>query len=76
MGVTGNGSGSGKSNMFTIGEKTRLHLALLTVQIGYGGYYVLSKAAMSGGFDRFVFAVYRECIGLALLAPAAFFSER
>lgn len=58
------------------GERTRVQLALLTVQLGYGGYYVLTKAAMSEGVNRFVFAVYRDCIALSLLAPLAFFSER
>ncbi|CAM6129380.1 unnamed protein product [Calypogeia fissa] len=58
------------------GERTRVHLALMTVQFGYGGYYVLTKAAMTSGFDRFVFAVYRELIGLAILTPLAYFTER
>lgn len=58
------------------GERTRVQMALLTVQLGYGGYYVLTKAAMSEGVNRFVFAVYRDCIALALLGPIAFFSER
>jgi drug/metabolite transporter (DMT)-like permease len=58
------------------GERTRVQLALLTVQLGYGGYYVLTKVAMSDGVNRFVFAVYRDCIALALLGPLAFFSER
>lgn len=53
-----------------------MHLALLTVQVGYGGYYVISKAAISSGVDTIVFAVYRDCIGLSLLAPLAYFYER
>ncbi|CAM6100729.1 unnamed protein product [Calypogeia fissa] len=58
------------------GERARVQLALLTVQLGYGAYYVLTKVAMSGGVNRFVFAVYRDCIALALLGPLAFVSER
>lgn len=58
------------------GSRATVHLALLTVQIGYGGYYVISKAAMTNGVDKIVFAVYRDCIGLLFLLPLAHFSER
>ncbi|BBN11953.1 hypothetical protein MPTK1_5g16220 [Marchantia polymorpha subsp. ruderalis] len=61
---------------FFRGERTRVQLALITVQLGYGVYYVLTKAAMSEGVNRFVFAVYRDAIALCLLVPLAFFSER
>lgn len=57
-------------------ERTRVQLALITVQLGYGFYYVLTKAAMSEGVNQFVFAVYRDVIALCLLGPFAYFSER
>lgn len=56
---------------FLRGERTRVQLALITVQLGYGVYYVLTKAAISGGVNRFVFAVYRDAIALCLLGPLA-----
>ncbi|KAL2649787.1 hypothetical protein R1flu_017915 [Riccia fluitans] len=61
---------------FFQGERARVQLALLTVQLGYGVYYVLTKAAMTGGVNRFVFAVYRDCIALCLIAPMAYFFEK
>lgn len=51
-------------------------LALSFVQLGYAGYFILSKAALSNGANRFVFAVYRDIIGLLFLAPFAYLSER
>ncbi|KAG6545902.1 hypothetical protein Mapa_012557 [Marchantia paleacea] len=58
------------------GERARVQLALITVQLGYGIYYVLTKAAMSGGVNRFVFAVYRDAIALCLIGPLAYFTEK
>ncbi|KAL2611600.1 hypothetical protein R1flu_023292 [Riccia fluitans] len=58
------------------GESTRLHLALLTVQLSYGVYYVLTKSAMSGGVNQFVFAVYREVIALCFIVPLAYYTEK
>ncbi|KAL3697511.1 hypothetical protein R1sor_011587 [Riccia sorocarpa] len=61
---------------FFHGERARVHIALLTVQLGYGLYYVLTKVAMSGGVNRFVFAVYRDGIALCLIGPMAYLSEK
>ncbi|KAG6545900.1 hypothetical protein Mapa_012555 [Marchantia paleacea] len=58
------------------GESARVQLALLTVQLGYGIYYVLTKSAMSGGVNQFVFAVYRDVIALSLIIPLAYFTEK
>ncbi|BBN11495.1 hypothetical protein MPTK1_5g12400 [Marchantia polymorpha subsp. ruderalis] len=58
------------------GESARVQLALLTVQLGYGIYYVLTKSAMSGGVNQFVFAVYRDVIALSLIVPLAYFTEK
>ncbi|CAM6094223.1 unnamed protein product [Calypogeia fissa] len=69
-------SKSARSSGWFGGGRLTVHLALLTVQIGYGGYYVLSKAALGNGVDKIIFAVYRDSIGLLFLAPLAFFSER
>lgn len=50
--------------------------ALTLVQLGYAGYFILCKAALSKGANRVVFAVYRDAIALLILEPLAYFSER
>jgi hypothetical protein len=50
--------------------------ALTLVQLGYAGYFLLCKAALSNGANRLVFAVYRDIIALLILGPLAYFSER
>ncbi|KAG0581266.1 hypothetical protein KC19_4G238000 [Ceratodon purpureus] len=50
--------------------------ALTLVQLGYAGYFILCKAALSNGANRLVFAVYRDIIALLILGPLGYFSER
>ena len=57
-------------------SKGTIPLALSFVQLGYAGYFILCKAALSNGANRFVFAVYRDIIGLLFLAPFAYLTER
>jgi hypothetical protein len=59
-----------------IDSKGTIPLALSFAQLGYAGYFILCKAALSNGANRFVFAVYRDIIGLLFLAPFAYLSER
>lgn len=54
----------------------RVHLALILAGCGYGGYFVLTKAALSAGVNRFVFSVYRDVIGCSVLALYASCFER
>ncbi|KAL3695074.1 hypothetical protein R1sor_008725 [Riccia sorocarpa] len=46
------------------GRESACTISYSDIQLGYGVYYVLTKAAMSGGVYRFVFAVYRDVIAL------------
>lgn len=57
-------------------SKGSVPLALSFTQLGYAVYFIISKVALSNGTNRFVFAVYRDIIGLLFLAPFAYFSER
>ncbi|KAL0701833.1 hypothetical protein Bca4012_057955 [Brassica carinata] len=57
-------------------EKLQLHIAMLTLQFGYAGFHVVSRAALNMGISKLVFPVYRNIIALLLLLPFAFFLEK
>uniref|UniRef100_A0A0D9VBA3 WAT1-related protein n=1 Tax=Leersia perrieri TaxID=77586 RepID=A0A0D9VBA3_9ORYZ len=54
----------------------RLHVAMLTLQLGYAGFHVVSRLALDMGVSKLVFPVYRNLIALFLLAPFAYFLEK
>lgn len=56
--------------------KARVHAAMVLVGFGYGGYFVLTKACLTGGVDPFLFAVYRDGIGCLFLFLVASSFER
>ncbi|KAG9456773.1 hypothetical protein H6P81_001281 [Aristolochia fimbriata] len=57
-------------------ERAKLHLAMLTLQFGYAGFHVVSRAALNMGISKLVFPVYRNIIALLLLLPFAYFLEK
>ncbi|KAG0581282.1 hypothetical protein M758_4G243800 [Ceratodon purpureus] len=52
------------------------HAALIFGAAGFGGYFVLTKASLSGGVDPFVFGTYRDGIGFLTLFLYASCFER
>ena len=51
-------------------------LAMVTVQIGYGGMNITSKAAMESGMAPVVLVAYRQLFATLVIAPLAYFIER
>ncbi|XP_047328726.1 protein WALLS ARE THIN 1-like [Impatiens glandulifera] len=75
--VNGGGGGSSiQAGWFSIPEKMQLHLAMLTLQFGYAGFHVVSRAALNMGISKIVFPVYRNILALFLLLPFAYFLEK
>jgi hypothetical protein len=57
-------------------DRARVHGALVLAGAGHGGYFVLTKASLSGGVDPFVFSTYRDAIGSLTLFLYASCLER
>ncbi|KAJ7535764.1 hypothetical protein O6H91_12G045000 [Diphasiastrum complanatum] len=53
-----------------------MHLMLIVAQLGFAGFEVLARVALVSGVSPFVFAVYRNVIAFAVLAPVSYFFEK
>lgn len=51
-------------------------LIVILIQAIYCGMFLLSKAALDGGMNNFVFVFYRQATATIFLAPLAVFFER
>ncbi|CAO2837628.1 unnamed protein product [Amaranthus hypochondriacus] len=51
-------------------------LAMVIVQVGYGGMNITSKAAMESGMAPVVLVAYRQLFATLVIAPLAYFIER
>ncbi|CAH2067419.1 unnamed protein product [Thlaspi arvense] len=65
-----------RRTLWGVPEKLQLHIAMLTLQFGYAGFHVVSRAALNMGISKLVFPVYRNIIALLLLLPFAYFLEK
>ncbi|KAG6468809.1 hypothetical protein ZIOFF_073502 [Zingiber officinale] len=57
-------------------DSKKPYIAAILVQLGYAGFYALSKAAFDTGISTFVFIFYRQLAASMLLVPLAFVFER
>ncbi|KAJ7295126.1 hypothetical protein O6H91_04G041100 [Diphasiastrum complanatum] len=57
-------------------SRVKLHIMLVIAQLGFAGFEVLTRVALVSGVSPFVFAVYRNFIAFAVLAPVSYFSEK
>lgn len=58
------------------GDAWKPYVALVLIQLNYGGYHVITKLALSVGLNQLVFCVLRDLIALSILGPLAYCSER
>ncbi|XP_062077937.1 WAT1-related protein At4g08300-like [Humulus lupulus] len=56
--------------------KTKPYLAMVSLQFGYAGMYIISMVSFKHGMSHFVLSVYRHVVAFAIIAPFAFVLER
>ncbi|KQK01727.1 WAT1-related protein At1g44800 [Brachypodium distachyon] len=52
------------------------YLAMVLLQVGFAGMYVVAVASLKGGMSHFVLVVYRNLVATAVMAPFALYFER
>ncbi|CAL9215837.1 unnamed protein product [Arabidopsis halleri] len=52
------------------------YLAMISMQFGYAGMYIITMVSLKHGMNHYVLAVYRHAIATAVIAPFALFHER
>lgn len=57
-------------------EKSKPALAMISVQFGFAGMNIISKAAINQGMSHFVLVVYRHAVATLVLVPFAYVLER
>ncbi|BFG19111.1 hypothetical protein CerSpe_053850 [Prunus speciosa] len=56
--------------------KIKPYLAMISLQFGYSGMYIISMVSFKHGMSNFVLSVYRHVVAFCVIAPFAFVLER
>ncbi|MBA0877997.1 hypothetical protein Goshw_029303, partial [Gossypium schwendimanii] len=67
---------SGAAASSNVLNKAKPYLAIISLQFGYAGMYILSTICMKHGMSNFILATYRHVVATIVIAPFAFFLER
>ncbi|KAL0432203.1 UNVERIFIED_CONTAM: WAT1-related protein [Sesamum latifolium] len=57
-------------------DKTKPYLAMISLQFGYAGMYIVTLLSFKHGFSHWIFVVYRHAIATLVFAPFAYFLEK
>ena len=52
------------------------YLAMVLLQVGFSGMYIVSVASLKRGMNHFVLVVYRNLVATVVMAPFALLFER
>ncbi|XP_050250391.1 WAT1-related protein At2g39510-like isoform X2 [Quercus robur] len=63
-------------SMTQLYNKVKLILAVILLQFGYAGLFIISKFALNKGMSQHVLVVYRHAIATAVIAPFAIVLDR
>ncbi|PPD70644.1 hypothetical protein GOBAR_DD32481 [Gossypium barbadense] len=67
---------SSASALSDVLNKAKPYLAIISLQFGYAGMYILSTICMKHGMSNFILATYRHVVATIVIAPFAFVLER
>lgn len=70
------GAESGLANFCGMMHKIKPYLAMISLQFGYAGMYIITMLCFKKGMNHFVLAVYRHVVATIVIAPFAFVLER
>ena len=57
-------------------SRVKPYLAMVFLQFGFAGMYVISVATLKQGMSNYVLVVYRNAIATAVVAPFALWFEK
>ncbi|KAL0323344.1 UNVERIFIED_CONTAM: WAT1-related protein [Sesamum angustifolium] len=57
-------------------NKMKPYLAMISLQFGYAGMYIVTLLSFKHGFSHWIFVVYRHAIATLVFAPFAYFIEK
>ncbi|KAL4274044.1 hypothetical protein GQ457_13G021470 [Hibiscus cannabinus] len=57
-------------------NKLKPYLAMVSLQFGYAGMYIVSMVCLKHGMSNFILATYRHVVATIVIAPFAFVLER
>lgn len=64
-----------KATMMTM-NKVKPYLAMVSLQFGFAGMYVITMVALNQHMNHYILAVYRHLVATLVIAPFAFVLER
>lgn len=67
---------AGRTSVSETLMKMKPYLAIVSLQFGYAGMYIISMVSFKHGMSHFVLSVYRHVVAFILIAPFAFVLER
>ncbi|CAK7346997.1 unnamed protein product [Dovyalis caffra] len=57
-------------------KKVKPYLAMVSLQFGYAGMYIISMVSFKHGMSHYILATYRHVVATIVIAPFAFVLER
>lgn len=57
-------------------KKIKPYLAMVSLQFGYAGMYIISMVSFKHGMSNYVLSVYRHVVAFCVIAPFALVLER
>ena len=73
---TAMGADTGLAMFCGLIHKIKPYLAMISLQFGYAGMYIVTMLCFKKGMNHYVLAVYRHVVATIVIAPFAFVLER